>query len=122
MVNMQHFEFGHLKDHNAMQISQSFHELANAVSLGLPTNEEKAICLRKILEAKDCAVRSYFEGPQAMATRSPEQVRDLPTQLADMQEQLNAANARAANLEAALQKGYMVVPEPGTPPQADGDE
>ena len=54
---MKYFEYGHLPQH-LMDISQPFGDLANNVQLMLPDGEEKQMCLRKLLEAKDCAVRA----------------------------------------------------------------
>jgi hypothetical protein len=51
------FEFKHLPDHLQL-ISVPFHDLAWSVAQ-LPTERgaEQTTCLRKLLEAKDCAVR-----------------------------------------------------------------
>lgn len=59
---MQWFEYGHLppKLHVA---SVPFCELARLVEKELPDNPEKDECLRKLLEAKDCAVRALLWRP-----------------------------------------------------------
>ncbi len=55
---MQFFEYKHLPDH-LQAVSMPFYELAAKVDL-LPDNAEKTVSLRKLLEAKDCAVRSVL--------------------------------------------------------------
>lgn len=59
---MKHFKFDHLPERLA-KVSQPFCELAIAVEVTLPGCAEKSTCLRKILEAKDCAVRAETERP-----------------------------------------------------------
>jgi hypothetical protein len=54
---MQFFNYSHLPDH-LQETSKRFHELAVWVETWLPTNQEQTVALRKLLEAKDCAVRS----------------------------------------------------------------
>lgn len=40
-----------------------FHDIAEVMALTLPDNAEKTMALRKLLEAKDCAVRALlFKG------------------------------------------------------------
>jgi hypothetical protein len=55
---LQFFAFAHLPPHLAA-ISQPFHELAHAVA-GMSDNQETTVALRKLLEAKDAAVRSVL--------------------------------------------------------------
>lgn len=43
--------------------SKLFSDLAHAVARDLPENDESRECLRKLLEAKDCAVRARIDGP-----------------------------------------------------------
>ncbi len=50
------FEYAHLPDHLAV-VSQPFCELAHAMADQLD-GAEATVCLRKLLEAKDCAVRA----------------------------------------------------------------
>ena len=52
----QFFEFRHLPK-DLQEITQPFAMLVQRV-LELPDNPERSSCLRKLLEAKDCAVRS----------------------------------------------------------------
>ena len=54
---LQFFEYAHLPVH-LRNISQPFHDLAMRMSVELPQNAETTTMLRKLLEAKDCAVRS----------------------------------------------------------------
>lgn len=55
---MQFFGFGHLPPHLA-EVSAPFAELAWVVANG-PQNAETTVALRKLLEAKDCAVRAVL--------------------------------------------------------------
>lgn len=52
----QFFEYKHLPGH-LQEISRPFGELAYKLH-ALPDNAEKTTALRKLLEAKDCAVRA----------------------------------------------------------------
>lgn len=54
---MQFFEFAHLPDH-LKAVSGDFYGLACTVVATLPRNAERTVALRKLLEAKDCAVRA----------------------------------------------------------------
>jgi ferritin-like protein len=54
---MQFFEYNHLPAH-LQEISKEFWMLANLMNNTLPENPEKTVTLRKLLEAKDCAVRA----------------------------------------------------------------
>ena len=54
---MQFFGYAHLPDHLKV-VSQPFHDIANDMNNRLPVNFEKISTLRKILEAKDAAVRT----------------------------------------------------------------
>ena len=56
---MQFFTYEHLPGLLA-DVSQPFFELAANVSRSLPRNPERTVALRKLLEAKDCAVRAYL--------------------------------------------------------------
>lgn len=53
------FAFEHLPAH-LRAVSQPFGELAAHVIKTLPRNPERTVALRKLLEAKDCAVRSLL--------------------------------------------------------------
>jgi hypothetical protein len=54
---LKYFEYEHLPPALAA-ISKPFCELARQMSDDLPQGAETAACLRKLLEAKDCAVRA----------------------------------------------------------------
>jgi len=54
---LQFFEFGHLPPHLA-EVSKPFFQLAGNLMYLVPQNEERRMALRKLLEAKDCAVRA----------------------------------------------------------------
>ena len=65
---LQFFEYEHLPE-KLQQISRPFHKLAHQLALGLMPNPESTTALRKLLEAKDCAVRSelFKEEPRCKA-------------------------------------------------------
>lgn len=54
---LQFFAYGHLPEH-LQAISKPFGDLANQIVDTLPRNPERTAALRKLLEAKDCAVRA----------------------------------------------------------------
>jgi hypothetical protein len=54
---LQFFVYDHLPAHLQV-ISQAFSDLAHEVANTLPRNPERTVALRKLLEAKDCAVRA----------------------------------------------------------------
>lgn len=53
----QFFEFAHLPAH-LQEVSRPFGELAALLISTLPRNPERTVALRKLLEAKDAAVRA----------------------------------------------------------------
>jgi ferritin-like protein len=62
---MQFFAYEHLPPH-LQKVSATFWTLANYVDTQLPANPERTVALRKLLEAKDCAVRAVlYKEPQA---------------------------------------------------------
>ena len=75
---MQFFGYAHLPP--AMQeVSRPFCELAQRVVDTLPRNPERTVALRKLLEAKDAAVRSTIfkqpeVGPKDPPTSGPQTV------------------------------------------------
>lgn len=67
-MNMRFFEYKHLPD-SLMGVSKLFHDVAVAVVDSTPEGAEQSACLRKLMEAKDCAVRAkrvqlWLEGDQ----------------------------------------------------------
>lgn len=54
---MQFFKFSHLPAH-MQQTSALFSNLANELIATVPQNPERTVALRKLLEAKDAAVRA----------------------------------------------------------------
>ncbi len=56
---LQFFAHAHLPEHLA-QLSRPFGELAETIVDTLPRNPERTVALRKLLEAKDCAVRAVL--------------------------------------------------------------
>lgn len=59
---MQFFDYAHLPPHLAA-VSRPFCELARSLvaeTNGLPRNPERTVALRKLLEAKDAAVRAFL--------------------------------------------------------------
>ena len=56
---LQFFTFAHLPDH-LQGISRPFGELAERIAASLPRNPERTVALRKLLEAKDAAVRAML--------------------------------------------------------------
>lgn len=53
----QFFAWGHLPAH-LQEVSQPFGDLASRIVRTLPRNPERTVALRKLLEAKDAAVRA----------------------------------------------------------------
>lgn len=56
---MQFFKYDHLPEH-LQTVSKPFGEMAKNLEDTLPNNPEKTVALRKLLEAKDCAVRAVL--------------------------------------------------------------
>lgn len=57
---LKYFSFHHLPEH-LQDISAGFGGLAAALVGTLPSSAERTVALRKLLEAKDCAVRAALE-------------------------------------------------------------
>lgn len=55
----QFFKYDHLPQH-LQEVSKPFGELAAAIIATLPRNPERTVALRKLLEAKDAAVRALL--------------------------------------------------------------
>lgn len=56
---MQFFAYEHLKP-ELQAISKPFADLAEKVVMDISRNPERTVALRKLLEAKDAAVRAFF--------------------------------------------------------------
>lgn len=56
---LQFFGYEHLPPH-LQEVSKPFSDLAHKIVAELPQNPERTVALRKLLEAKDCAVRSLI--------------------------------------------------------------
>lgn len=54
---LQFFVWGHLRE-DLQEFSRPFCNLAEAIVNTLPRNPERTVALRKLLEAKDCAIRA----------------------------------------------------------------
>jgi hypothetical protein len=54
---LQFFTFKHLPEH-LQNTSAAFYSLAHEIVRELPRNPERTVALRKLLEAKDCAIRA----------------------------------------------------------------
>ena len=58
---MRHFAFTHLEAGPLRDTSEKFAELASDIDASLPNGPEKSTALRKLLEAKDAAVRAALD-------------------------------------------------------------
>jgi hypothetical protein len=56
---LQFFAYEHLPPH-LQAVSKPFGDMARELAATLPKNPESTVALRKLLEAKDCAVRSVL--------------------------------------------------------------
>ncbi len=56
---LQFFAYSHLPSH-LQDVSKDFCDLANKVAEKYPMNPERTVTLRKLLEAKDAAVRTLL--------------------------------------------------------------
>lgn len=54
---LRFFHYAHLPP-KLQAVSEPFCKLAHHICLTLPRNAERTVALRKLLEAKDCAVRA----------------------------------------------------------------
>lgn len=56
---LQFFQWGHLPP-KLQEVSEPFAYLAHQIVDRVPQNPERTVALRKLLEAKDCAVRAVL--------------------------------------------------------------
>jgi hypothetical protein len=67
----QFFAYDHLPPH-LKSVSAPFAEMANFILATLPRNPERTVALRKLLEAKDAAVRAKIaKEPPSAGTKEP---------------------------------------------------
>lgn len=59
MQLLQFFSYEHLPPH-LQDVSKNFHVLAHWIAENVPAGPEMTTALRKLLEAKDCAVRAVI--------------------------------------------------------------
>ncbi len=64
---LQFFKYEHLGP-ELQSVSAPFCNLARQIAEHLPVNRERTMALRKLLEAKDCAVRAYLFKEPAQST------------------------------------------------------
>jgi hypothetical protein len=57
---LKYFAYEHLRE-DLQAYSKPFHELAHWITITLPENPERTVALRKLLEAKDAAVRAALD-------------------------------------------------------------
>jgi|SRR5579859_5555409 len=56
---LQFFQYTHLKP-EMQNVSKPFHDMAHEIIERIPPNPERSVALRKLLEAKDAAVRAFI--------------------------------------------------------------
>lgn len=80
---LKYFEYQHLPD-DLRRVSHKFYSLAHTLSARLPNNAETSTMLRKLLEAKDAAVRS------ALDLRDDKKIRPLTPEerIAELEERI----------------------------------
>lgn len=69
---LQFFEYKHLPQH-LQAVSKPFGELAQTLVTVTPSNAEQTTSLRKLLEAKDCAVRSLLFKEEVKTRQFPDE-------------------------------------------------
>lgn len=68
---LRFFSYDHLPDH-LQEVSKPFSDLATQVANRAPDNQETTVALRKLLEAKDAAVRACLVDNPSDVQRSAE--------------------------------------------------
>jgi hypothetical protein len=63
---LQWFCYKHLPPH-LQGVSKHFHDLAHQIDHDIPPGPERTIAFRKLLEAKDAAVRAFIEGTKQVS-------------------------------------------------------
>lgn len=64
---LKYFRYAHLPAH-LQEVSRPFGDLAEALCRQLSGSAERTVALRKLVEAKDCAVRAMLDDIDARAT------------------------------------------------------
>lgn len=72
------FKYEHLRSEEMKSVSKLFHDLAHELEAKLPDGPEKTVGLRKVLEAKDCAVRAVLAHEEEQAAKAPKVVEPPP--------------------------------------------
>lgn len=72
---LRFFEHGHLPEGQAKKTSQVFQGVANTLAMSLPEDPETTVALRKLLEAKDAAVRAALVGEGVITNYEPQNDR-----------------------------------------------
>lgn len=67
---LTYFAYAHLPAH-LQTVSEAFHRIAHDTVMVLPAGAERSACLRKLLEAKDCAVRAALDIARPLSSRPP---------------------------------------------------
>ena len=60
-TTIKYFQWSHLPEGHLQNVSKMVAELATLMEQVLPDGAEKSVGMRKLLEAKDCFVRSALE-------------------------------------------------------------
>ena len=72
---LQFFAYDHLRE-ELKAVSKPFGDLAHNLVDTLPSNPERTVALRKLLEAKDCAVRAFLDKPAIVSSPLPAESGD----------------------------------------------
>jgi len=72
---LRHFRYEHLAASGLRELSHEFTAMAESMVDQLPDSPELTVCLRKLLEAKDCAVRALVD---AEGVTAPNRVVEQP--------------------------------------------
>lgn len=79
---LTHFRYEHLKP-ELQAVSKPFGDLARTIVDQLPANEQRALALQCLLQAKDAAVRATLEGKVEVFTEDA--VKELAARLLEFQ-------------------------------------
>jgi hypothetical protein len=72
---LRHFSYNHLPP-DLRAVSKQFADIAFAMAASLPADPETTVCLRKLVEGKDAAVRAAIVGRDGGETASdPQRIR-----------------------------------------------